>query len=157
MYLNAQLQVVGTLLLAPQALHSSNRSKCFHPIYIGDIYNQGRYRIINKLGLRSYSTVWLITDLHLNRFASLKVLSAYSSSVSSELHISQHLQQQQAQPDPHPSKAHMICIFDTFMIHGPNGTHHSIVTDRAANRTVTVYGRIWITVYGTVFSRNRTV
>ncbi|KAF8994832.1 kinase-like domain-containing protein [Cyathus striatus] len=101
----------------------------FHPIYIGDIYNQGRYRIINKLGLGSYSTVWLVTDLHWNRFASLKVLSARSSAVSSELHISQHLQQQQAQPDSHPGKAHVTRIFDTFMIHGPNGTHHCIVTE----------------------------
>ncbi|KAF9000885.1 kinase-like domain-containing protein [Cyathus striatus] len=102
----------------------------FHPIYIGVFFfNQGRYRIINQLGLETYSTVWLVTDLHSNCFVTLKVLSAYSSTVSSEMYISQYLQQQQAQPDSHPGKAHVIHILDTFVIHGPNGTHHYIVTE----------------------------
>ncbi|KAF8990020.1 kinase-like domain-containing protein [Cyathus striatus] len=64
-------------------------------------------------------------DLLLKCFSSLKVLSANSSANSSELSISQHLQQQQEKGDSHPGKDHVIRIFDTFIIQGPNGTHHS--------------------------------
>lgn len=31
----------------------------FHPVYIGDIYNE-RYKILNKIGYGAYSTVWLV-------------------------------------------------------------------------------------------------
>ncbi|KAF8990019.1 kinase-like domain-containing protein [Cyathus striatus] len=100
----------------------------FHPIYVGDTFKD-RYRVINKLGFGGYSTIWLVEDLLLKCFASLKVLSANSSANSSELSISRHLQQQQEKGDSHPGKDHVIRIFDTFVIQGPNGTHHCIVTE----------------------------
>lgn len=34
----------------------------FHPVYIGDIYND-RYKVLNKIGYGVYSTVWLVQDL----------------------------------------------------------------------------------------------
>lgn len=34
----------------------------FHPVYIGDVYN-ARYKILNKIGYGSYSTVWLVEDV----------------------------------------------------------------------------------------------
>ena len=34
----------------------------YHPVHLGDIYCE-RYRVINKLGFGSYSTVWLARDL----------------------------------------------------------------------------------------------
>ncbi|KAF8981640.1 kinase-like domain-containing protein [Cyathus striatus] len=85
----------------------------FHPMNIGDTLND-HYR--------------LVEDLLLKCFGSLKVLSANSSANSSELSISQHLQQQE-KGDSHPGKDHVIRIFDTFIIQGPNGTHHCIVTE----------------------------
>ncbi|KAF8982245.1 hypothetical protein BDQ17DRAFT_1262308 [Cyathus striatus] len=97
----------------------------FHPMNIGDTLND-RYHVINKLGFGSYSMVWLIEDLLLKCLTSLKVLSANSSANSSELSISQHLQQQQEKGDSHPGKDHVIRIFDTFIIQGPNGMHHCI-------------------------------
>jgi len=33
-----------------------------HPVHLGDIYCK-RYRVINKLGFGTYSTVWLAQDL----------------------------------------------------------------------------------------------
>lgn len=33
-----------------------------HPVYVGDVYND-RYRVLNKIGYGSYSTVWLVRDL----------------------------------------------------------------------------------------------
>ncbi|CAG8950121.1 hypothetical protein HYFRA_00008356 [Hymenoscyphus fraxineus] len=46
------------------------------PVHLGDIYNS-RYRIIQKIGSGSYSTVWLALDLHADsRHVALKFLTA---------------------------------------------------------------------------------
>jgi hypothetical protein len=45
-----------------------------HPIQIGDSFQDGRFRILNKLGFGGYSTVWLATDNSRNRLIVLKVL-----------------------------------------------------------------------------------
>ncbi|KAF9003351.1 kinase-like domain-containing protein [Cyathus striatus] len=100
----------------------------FHPINIDDTLND-RYRVVNKLGRGANSTVWLVEDLHSKRFASLKVLSADSSLRSSEVSVSRHLQLRQEQQVSHPGRQHVVNIFDTFTIQGPNGTHHCIVTE----------------------------
>ena len=34
----------------------------YHPVHLGDVYCE-RYKVINKLGFGSYSTVWLARDL----------------------------------------------------------------------------------------------
>lgn len=34
----------------------------FHPIDLGDIFKDGQYRVIRKLGYGSFSTVWLARD-----------------------------------------------------------------------------------------------
>jgi len=34
----------------------------YHPVHLGDVYRE-RYRVINKLGFGTYSTVWLARDL----------------------------------------------------------------------------------------------
>jgi len=34
----------------------------YHPVHLGDVYCE-RYKVINKLGFSSYSTVWLARDL----------------------------------------------------------------------------------------------
>ncbi len=35
----------------------------YHPVLLGDIFNDGQYKAIRKLGEGSYSTVWLALDL----------------------------------------------------------------------------------------------
>lgn len=34
----------------------------YHPVHIGDVLNDGRYKILHKLGWGSYSTVWATRD-----------------------------------------------------------------------------------------------
>ncbi|KAK4170623.1 hypothetical protein QBC36DRAFT_350874 [Triangularia setosa] len=36
----------------------------YHPVHLGDIFNNGQYKVIRKLGEGSYSTVWLTHDLN---------------------------------------------------------------------------------------------
>lgn len=35
----------------------------YHPVILGDVFNNGQYKVIRKLGEGSYSTVWLACDL----------------------------------------------------------------------------------------------
>lgn len=35
----------------------------YHPVHLGDLFKDGRYKIINKLGFGGFSTVWLARDL----------------------------------------------------------------------------------------------
>ena len=35
----------------------------YHPVVLGDVFNNGQYKDIRKLGEGSYSTVWLARDL----------------------------------------------------------------------------------------------
>lgn len=35
----------------------------YHPVRIGDVFNNGRYKIVSKLGYGVYSTVWLAYHL----------------------------------------------------------------------------------------------
>jgi len=35
----------------------------FHPVRPGEVYADGRYKIIRKLGYGSYSTVWLTEEI----------------------------------------------------------------------------------------------
>jgi non-specific serine/threonine protein kinase len=35
----------------------------YHPVLLGDVFHNGQYKVIRKLGEGSYSTVWLARDL----------------------------------------------------------------------------------------------
>lgn len=35
----------------------------YHPVLLGDVFHDGQYKVIRKLGEGSYSTVWLARDL----------------------------------------------------------------------------------------------
>lgn len=35
----------------------------YHPVRIGDLFNNGKYKIVSKLGYGVYSTVWLACNL----------------------------------------------------------------------------------------------
>jgi len=35
----------------------------YHPVLLGDIFNNGQYKVIRKLGEGSFSTVWLSHDM----------------------------------------------------------------------------------------------
>lgn len=39
------------------------RSGGYHPVALGDLFNNGRYKVLHKLGWGGYSTVWAARDL----------------------------------------------------------------------------------------------
>jgi hypothetical protein len=50
-----------------------------HPVSIGDVFANGRYKILHKLGFGGSSTIWLARDSVSGILVALKVLAAYIS------------------------------------------------------------------------------
>lgn len=56
----------------------------FHPVHLGDLFDDGRYRIVHKLGSGGFSTVWLAFDNSLSTWVALKIVVARRSRVVEE-------------------------------------------------------------------------
>lgn len=97
----------------------------YHPVHLGDIYNNGRYTVLHKLGYGSYSTVWLVKDAFEDTYASLKILTAEYSAGSQELSVLSHLQDS----EEGLGREYVVHLIDQFELEGPNGTHKCIVTE----------------------------
>ncbi|KAI9747914.1 MAG: hypothetical protein M4579_007359, partial [Chaenotheca gracillima] len=103
-----------------------------HPVNFGDVFKDGRFRVIRKLGYGSFSTVWLARDqqyegsrLRLERFVAMKILSAdASTSADTEIKFINYLTDEV--PDS-PGKKNVMSILDVFNHSGPNGDHTCIV------------------------------
>lgn len=98
----------------------------FHPVRVDEVYNS-RYLVLRKLGWGGYSTVWLVRDLHEDRFRSMKILRAsYTNQcdISSEVDILKHLGTANPEHEGFPYICHLI---DDFWHKGPNGTHMCLI------------------------------
>ncbi|KAF2021453.1 kinase-like protein [Aaosphaeria arxii CBS 175.79] len=99
----------------------------FHPVYIGDLYKEGRYRIEQKLGWGCSSTVWRARDIYDNKFVAIKVLAArISQSDNKELRILQRFRDSSLE---HLGRKHVLHLLDHFYHKGINGNHLCIVTE----------------------------
>jgi serine/threonine protein kinase len=105
---------------------TSYRPGGFHPVHLGDKFQDERYTVVNKLGYGSYSTVWLVRDEMQNLYASLKILSADASECSSgtELDVLRRLATGSG-----TGKRFVLQFLDSFIHQGPNGTHLCVVTE----------------------------
>ncbi|KAF8347561.1 kinase-like domain-containing protein [Amanita rubescens] len=105
-----------------------------HPVSIGDVFANGRYKVLHKLGFGGSSTIWLARDSVSGILVALKVLAAYISTKPKdeieELVISQKLDALIA--STHNAVRHNIqTIKDSFIVEGPNGTHLCLVSELA--------------------------
>jgi serine/threonine-protein kinase SRPK3 len=77
-----------------------------HPVHIGDTYDNGRYRIVHKLGAGGFSTVWLARDEIDKKWVALKIIVAEQF-----------------------TSVYYKCVTENrrFTIKGPNGRHLCLV------------------------------
>ncbi|KAK9769112.1 putative Serine protein kinase [Seiridium cardinale] len=94
----------------------------YHPVHLGDIFKDGEYKILRKLGEGSYSTVWLARDLRNSKYVAIKILVG-SSETTSELQILRHI----TQNAPTDGARYVTQLLDEFEHHGPNGVHRCLV------------------------------
>lgn len=105
----------------------------YHPLNIGSPIGD-RYRVVDKLGHGSYSTVWLARDKQLQRLVTVKVCTGEESRRESESKMLSLLAAipLEADGDPALGRDMMPSLLDTFQVQGPNGTHTCLVTAAAS-------------------------
>lgn len=91
----------------------------------GDLFKEGRYLVLRKLGWGHFSTVWLVADRETGREAALKVQKSaphYAEAARDEV----ELLSQVAEGDPGDER-HCVRLLDWFEHAGPHGTHVCMV------------------------------
>ncbi|KAJ3526925.1 hypothetical protein NM208_g10957 [Fusarium decemcellulare] len=97
----------------------------YHPIELGDVVKDGRYKILHKLGWGSYSTTWAAKDQEQDRYVAIKI-SVADRAGKNELDILQTISSLQK---CHPGWSHLNHMLDNFTVVGPNGTHDCLVLE----------------------------
>ncbi|KAG9511646.1 kinase-like protein, partial [Aureobasidium melanogenum] len=97
----------------------------YHPVHLGDIFNDGRYRVLQKLGFGGFSTVWVARDRLMDRYVALKIVVSRASPDNRESRTLQTLAR--INKSSHPGCKHIVRLLDDFSHAGPNGTHRCLV------------------------------
>lgn len=118
----------------------------YHPVAIGDVFKNGAYRVLCRLGTGHFSTVWLCLDTT-RRSPRLAQVSASNSGTSYPRHKVVALKIQKSAADYSEAakdeikllqavnrrdpagKAPVISLVDHFEHYGPNGRHVCLVFD----------------------------
>ncbi|KKK26969.1 serine protein [Aspergillus rambellii] len=99
----------------------------YHPVTIGETYNNGRYVVVRKLGWGHFSTVWLSRDTTTGKHVALKVVRSaahYTETAIDEIKLLNRIVQ--ANPS-HPGRKHVVSLLDSFEHKGPHGVHVCMV------------------------------
>jgi serine/threonine-protein kinase SRPK3 len=99
----------------------------YHPVHVGETYNNGRYVVVRKLGWGHFSTVWLSRDTTNGKHVALKVVRSaahYTETAIDEIKLLTKIVQ--ANP-AHPGRKHVVSLLDSFEHKGPNGVHVCMV------------------------------
>ncbi|PWY96163.1 serine protein kinase [Aspergillus sclerotioniger CBS 115572] len=97
----------------------------YHPIILGCVLGNGRYKILHKLGWGGYSTVWVARDQKEETYVAVKICISEEANDSNlrDLDILNKVTSKQ------PSTPHVMRILDHFDLDGPNGAHHCLVLE----------------------------
>lgn len=99
----------------------------YHPVHVGETYNNGKYVVVRKLGWGHFSTVWLSRDTATGKHVALKVVRSaahYTETAIDEIKLLKKVVQ--ANPN-HPGRQYVVSLLDSFEHKGPNGLHVCMV------------------------------
>lgn len=100
----------------------------YHPVHLHDEFDDGRYRIIHKLGHGGFSTVWLCQDLKANppAYVAIKIILASESEKDNpDLCLLRKLQEDGV--DMMSAQQHLCLPRAQFRSQSPNGLHLCLV------------------------------
>ncbi|TQS37795.1 hypothetical protein Golomagni_01719, partial [Golovinomyces magnicellulatus] len=98
----------------------------YHPIILGDLFKNGRYKVLHKLGWGGFSTVWAAKDLEKQEYVALKVSVAKIHDKSKEIKVLRTLANLNSEET---GSRHVMKLLDHFQIAGPNGRHQCLVLE----------------------------
>ncbi|KAG0303893.1 serine/threonine protein kinase, CMGC group, partial [Dissophora globulifera] len=113
----------------------------YHYISVGDVFHDGRYVTLRKLGWGHFSTVWLARDTVANRHVALKVVksaSHYTETAVDEIKLLERVVT--ANPDA-PGRKYVVELLDHFVHRGPNGLHVCMVFEVLGENLLSVIKR----------------
>ncbi|KAF9934876.1 serine/threonine protein kinase, CMGC group [Linnemannia zychae] len=113
----------------------------YHYIAVGDVFHDGRYVTLRKLGWGHFSTVWLARDTVKNRHVALKVVKSaahYTETAIDEIKLLERVVK--ANPDA-PGRKYVVELLDHFMHRGPNGLHVCMVFEVLGENLLSVIKR----------------
>ena len=99
----------------------------YHPVHVGETYNNGKYVVVRKLGWGHFSTVWLSRDTSTGKHVALKVVRSaahYTETAIDEIKLLNKVVQANPQ---HPGRKYVVSLLDSFEHKGPNGVHVCMV------------------------------
>ncbi|ORZ30833.1 kinase-like domain-containing protein [Catenaria anguillulae PL171] len=99
----------------------------YHPVSIGDLYKDGRYTVLRKLGWGHFSTVWLCRDNNLLRYVALKIVKSAPHYTETALDEIQLLQKVVTADPAHEGRKYVVELYDNFLHRGPHGEHVCMV------------------------------
>ena len=99
----------------------------YHPVQVGEQYNNGKYTVIQKLGWGHFSTVWLSRDNSTGKHVALKVVRSAAHYTETALDEIKLLQRVVDANKDHPGRKHVVSLLDSFHHKGPNGNHVCMV------------------------------
>ncbi|KAF2023257.1 kinase-like protein [Setomelanomma holmii] len=108
-----------------EPLHRYHRGG-YHPVHLGDCLNNGRYKILHKLGWGGYSTVWAARDIRKQTYVAIKISVSEPNHQSREITV---LRAIAAAHSDQPGYQYLMTMQDHFQINGPNGTHDCLVLE----------------------------
>ncbi|CAO0792840.1 unnamed protein product [Mucor circinelloides] len=95
----------------------------YHPVSIGDRYDNGRYIVLRKLGWGHFSTVWLALDTMTDSHVALKIVKSanrYTDSALEEIKLLECVKKTNPEAKGYQ---HVAQLLDHFWHQGPNGKH----------------------------------
>ncbi|KAJ1551668.1 serine/threonine protein kinase, CMGC group [Nowakowskiella sp. JEL0078] len=95
----------------------------YHPVRIGDVFNDNRYIILRKLGWGHFSTVWLARDQKYNRPVALKIVKSAPHYTETALDEIKLLDKAVTQNPTSPNRSCVVELLDWFKHRGPHGIH----------------------------------
>lgn len=99
-----------------------------HPIHLGDLLGEdGRYRIVHKLGNGGFGTVWLCRDTAENKWKALKILRAEDSTEDCADFRICNMFENMNPVNKQLHDSHIAFPTDHFWLDGPNGRHLCVV------------------------------
>ncbi|KFY81229.1 hypothetical protein V500_11609 [Pseudogymnoascus sp. VKM F-4518 (FW-2643)] len=115
---------VATPTVLAEEKISRYRPGGFHPVALGNTFNQARYTVVHKLGYGGFSTVWVAYDDVLRQWVALKIMTSKVTETSREMRWYDAL----GECRPNSLSSHYIAqLLDHFIIDGPNGKHLALV------------------------------